>query len=128
MWYSPYMGSRNSSMRLCIESGDGRTKHRHRRCRIFSRFALSNRLASGVSGIRAHGGVDVLGKVDFVAKQRGLCRRGRDYGDLLSVGMLLRKAFRRDRPTVSLSSKRIFIFAAEVPAVALSPADTILVM
>ena len=33
-----------------------------------------------------------------------------------------------DRPTVSLSSRSIFIFAAEVPAAALSPADTILVM
>lgn len=33
-----------------------------------------------------------------------------------------------DIPTVSLSSRSIFIFAAEVPAAALSPADTILVM
>lgn len=44
MWYSPYFGSRNSSIRNCIASDDGRTKQRHRRCRIFSRSALSNRL------------------------------------------------------------------------------------
>lgn len=46
MWYSPYFGSRNSSIRNCIASDDGRTKQRHRRCRIFSRSALSNRLHS----------------------------------------------------------------------------------
>lgn len=33
-----------------------------------------------------------------------------------------------DKPTVSLSSRRIFILAAEVPVAALSPTDTILVM
>jgi hypothetical protein len=33
-----------------------------------------------------------------------------------------------DKPTVSLSRRSIFIFAAVVPVVALSPADTILVM
>jgi hypothetical protein len=33
-----------------------------------------------------------------------------------------------DKPTVSLSRSSIFIFAAEVPVAALSPADTILVM
>jgi hypothetical protein len=45
MLYSPYFGSRSSSIKFCIDSGDGRTKHRQRRCRIFSRFWLSNRLA-----------------------------------------------------------------------------------
>lgn len=35
---------------------------------------------------------------------------------------------RADKPTVSLSSKRIFILAAEVPVAAVSPTDTILVM
>lgn len=44
MLYSPYLGSRSSSIRLCIDSGDGRTKHRQRRWRIFSRFGLSIRL------------------------------------------------------------------------------------
>jgi hypothetical protein len=35
---------------------------------------------------------------------------------------------RADKPTVSLSRRRIFILAAEVPVAALSPTDTILVM
>jgi len=42
--YSPYFGSRNSSISSWILSGDGRTKHRHRKCRIFSRPELSRRL------------------------------------------------------------------------------------
>lgn len=33
-----------------------------------------------------------------------------------------------DKPTVSLSSRSIFILAADVPVAALSPTDTILVM
>ena len=45
MLYSPYFGSRSSSIKLCIDSGDGRTKHKHRRCRIFSRFWFSIRLS-----------------------------------------------------------------------------------
>jgi hypothetical protein len=91
MWYSPYLGSRNSSIRLCIESADGRTKHRHRRWRIFSRFALSNRLAIGVRAVqeRGGGGLGVLGKVDLMAEQGGLCGRGRDYRDLNAVSISL---------------------------------------
>lgn len=42
--YSPYLGSLSSSIRLCIDSGDGRRKQRQRKWRIFSRFGLSNRL------------------------------------------------------------------------------------
>jgi hypothetical protein len=44
MLYSPYLGSRSSSIKLCIDSGDGRMKHRQRKWRIFSLFWLSNRL------------------------------------------------------------------------------------
>jgi hypothetical protein len=40
----------------------------------------------------------------------------------------IRHSDRADKPTVSLSSRRIFILAADVPVAALSPADTILVM
>jgi hypothetical protein len=38
MLYSPYFGSRSSSIKLCMESGEGRTKQRQRRWRIFSLF------------------------------------------------------------------------------------------
>lgn len=49
MWYSPYLGSRNSSIKNWMLSGDGRTKQRHRRWRIFSRVSLSSRLHCTVS-------------------------------------------------------------------------------
>lgn len=55
MLYSPYFGSRSSSIKLCIDSGDGRTKHKHRRCRIFSRFWFSIRLVCCQSNGRASG-------------------------------------------------------------------------
>jgi hypothetical protein len=44
MLYSPYLGSRSSSIKLCMDSADGRMKHKQRRWRIFSRFGLSSRL------------------------------------------------------------------------------------
>lgn len=64
-----------------------------------------------------------------MVQEGGLCGRCRHDRDLLKFSAILLYIFRkRDKPTVSLSSRRIFIFAAEVPAVALSPTDTILVM
>jgi hypothetical protein len=42
--YSPYFGSLSSSISNCMESGDGRTKHKHLRWRMFSLFWLSRRL------------------------------------------------------------------------------------
>jgi hypothetical protein len=63
-----------------------------------------------------------------MVEERRLSCRGRHNGDLLLSVMARCEIDRVDRPTVSSSNKRIFIFAAEVPAAALSPADTILVM
>lgn len=50
IWYSPYLGSLNSSIKSCMASADGRTKQRQRRCRIFSLSALSNRLRQTSAG------------------------------------------------------------------------------
>jgi hypothetical protein len=56
-----------------MDSGDGRTKHRHRRWRIFSRFPLSNRLHSILAFARLWAvGVLLLGEVDFMVEERGL--------------------------------------------------------
>lgn len=52
-----------------MDSGEGRTKHRQRRWRIFSRVWLSMRLWDLVSGALAGGAGDVLGQVDFMAEQ-----------------------------------------------------------
>jgi hypothetical protein len=79
MLYSPYFGSRSSSIKLCIDSGDGRTKHRHRRCRIFSRCWFSIRLAGCqiCSSLYVVGAV--LGEIDLMGEEGGLGgRRGYD--------------------------------------------------
>lgn len=77
MWYSPYLGSRNSSIKLCIDSGDGLTKHRQRRWRIFSLVWLSTRLFAAGQHMR-EGTVAgfVLGEVDLMVQEGGLSRRG----------------------------------------------------
>jgi hypothetical protein len=63
-----------------------------------------------------------------MVEKGGLCGCSRDYGYLSLVSMNPWYLERGDKPTVSLSSSNIFIFAAVVPVAALSPADTILVM
>lgn len=70
--------------------------------------------------------VKAIGEVDIVVQQRGLGSSRRDDGHLdgLRVGFT---CDRRGLHTVSLSSNRIFIFAAPCDCTA-SPADTILVM
>jgi hypothetical protein len=84
MLYSPYLGSRSSSIKLCIDSGEGRTKQRQRRWRIFSRFWLSSRLRSGQSciAVEANMASCVLGEVDLMVEEGGLCGCRRHYGDL----------------------------------------------
>ena len=73
------------------------------------------------------GRAGVLGEVDFMGEEGGLGRcRGHD-GHLYRFSFFLLIFKRANKPTVSLSSNRIFILAADVPAAALSPADTILV-
>ena len=81
--YSPYFGCRNSSINCWIESGDGRTKHKHRRCRIFSLEALSRRLrCSSASVLPISNGRYVLYKVDFMVEEGRLSNGCRDDGDL----------------------------------------------
>ena len=63
-----------------------------------------------------------------MVEQGRLSSRGGHDGDLKTVRIRLDLSGRADKPTVSLSSKRIFILAADVPVAALSPAVTILVM
>ena len=63
-----------------------------------------------------------------MVEQGGLGGCGGEDRDLDKVRMRLGSPGRADKPTVSLSSNRIFILAAEVPAAAESPTDTILVM
>jgi hypothetical protein len=63
-----------------------------------------------------------------MVEEGGLRSRGGYDRDLLWSALIQLLFEREDKPTVSLSSNNIFIFAAEVPVAALSPADTILVM
>lgn len=74
MWYSPYLGSRSSSMRNWMLSEEGRTKQRQRRWRIFSRLSLSRRLQSIVSNqaLRIRVNNHTLSKVDFMVQESGL--------------------------------------------------------
>jgi hypothetical protein len=79
MLYSPYFGSRSSSIKLCIDSGDGRTKHKHRRCLIFSRCWFSIRLAGCQIRSSLYVVEAVLGEVDLMSEEGGLGgRRGYD--------------------------------------------------
>lgn len=88
MKYSPYFGSRNSSIRYCTDSAEGRTKHMQRRCRIFSRFRLSRRLFALsvlLSGGAGDLDVTILNEVDFMIEECGLRSGCRDYRNLREV-------------------------------------------
>lgn len=84
--YSPYFGSRNSSIRYCTDSAEGRTKHMQRRCRIFSRFKLSRRLFA-LSELLSGGDLNVtlLNEVDFMIEECRLRSGCRDYRNLTEV-------------------------------------------
>lgn len=84
MWYSPYFGSRNSSIRSWTASDDGRTKQRHLRCRIFSRSTLSNRLHRLSAFSEWEEGGHELDKIYLVAQQGRLRDSCGDDGDLLT--------------------------------------------
>jgi len=71
--------------------------------------------------------VEPVGEVDFVVEEGRIGRRRRDDGHLRDEvsGRKCCRPGQSNKPTVSLSSRRIFILAAAPPE-ALSPADTIL--